>query len=49
MGRSKGFDANTAVSFYIGGDSGDQLGGADGFLRVELPLVISVFSILNLF
>ncbi len=49
MGRSKGLDANTVVSFDIGGDRGDQLGGADGFLGVEPPLVVSVFSILNLF
>jgi hypothetical protein len=48
MGRSKGLDANTAVSFDIGGDRGDQLGSADGFLGVEPSLVISFFSILNL-
>jgi hypothetical protein len=47
MGRSKGFDANAAVSFDIGGDSGGQVGGANGFLQVELPLVVSVFFILN--
>jgi hypothetical protein len=45
MGRSRSFCANSAVSFDIGGN---EVCGADGFLWVELPLVVGVFSILNL-
>jgi hypothetical protein len=32
MGRGQGFHANLAVCIHIGGDSGDERSGVDGFL-----------------
>jgi hypothetical protein len=48
IGWGKGLYANSAVSFYIGDDSGNESSSADGSFQFKLALVVSVFTILCL-
>jgi hypothetical protein len=47
--QRQGFSRNPVVYFHVGGDNGDKSSSVDGFLQVELPLVMGVFIILDLF
>jgi hypothetical protein len=47
MDPSKGVNAYSSVSFHVGGNSGNESGGAGGFLPIELALVVGVFSLLD--
>jgi hypothetical protein len=47
--QRQGFSTNPVVCFHVGADNGDKSSGVDGFLQVELPLVMGVFIILDLF
>jgi hypothetical protein len=44
MGSSKNLDALASIFLNNGGDRGDEAGGRDRFLQIEMVLVIRVFS-----
>jgi hypothetical protein len=43
MGSSKGPGVNPMVIFYGGGHRGDESRCANGFLQVEMALIVGVF------
>jgi hypothetical protein len=44
MGSSKNFDALASIFLNNGGNRGDEAGGRERFLQIEMALVIRVFS-----
>jgi hypothetical protein len=47
MGKGKALDANTAVSFDVGGYSGDYSSASLGFFGAGTPLVNGAFTSLD--